>query len=105
MHPWLTMNGQDPLPSTEENCIAVEVTDEDVANATRDFSSFPLLVTMKIPSSVLLLLRADCVQVLIKTMGKRKSLKNPFLAVGTGDVKGRSVRYTGYILAHRQTDL
>ncbi|XP_062501382.1 calcium/calmodulin-dependent protein kinase kinase 1-like isoform X2 [Corticium candelabrum] len=61
MHPWLTLNGEDHLPSTEANCTAVEVTDEDIENATRDFANFPLLV-------------------LIKTMGKRKSFRNPFLS-------------------------
>jgi [calcium/calmodulin-dependent protein kinase] kinase len=82
MHPWLTMNGQDPLPSTEVNCTAVEVTDEDVANATRDFSNFPLLV-------------------LIKTMGRRKSLRNPFLTVGAGGT--RSLRYLPAAVGNQQT--
>ena len=44
MHPWVTLHGQDTLPSAEENCKLVEVTEEDVANATKDFASFPVLV-------------------------------------------------------------
>eukprot|EP00118_Oscarella_pearsei_P004204 m.17543 g.17543 ORF g.17543 m.17543 type:complete len:482 (+) comp27514_c0_seq3:132-1577(+) len=61
MHPWVTLQGQDTLPTTEENCKPVEVTDEEIANATKDFASFPVLV-------------------LLKAMARRKSFRNPFLA-------------------------
>ncbi|XP_065831114.1 calcium/calmodulin-dependent protein kinase kinase 2-like [Oscarella lobularis] len=64
MHPWVTLHGQDTLPSAEENCKLVEVTEEDVANATKDFASFPVLV-------------------ILKSMARRKSLRHPFLSMSS----------------------
>lgn len=59
-HPWVTKNGLQPLPSEEENCQLVEVTEEDVAKV---ITSIPKLDTL----------------ILIKHMLKKHSFQNPFL--------------------------
>lgn len=59
-HPWVTKSGAHPLPSEEENCQLVEVTEEDVA---RVITSIPKLDTL----------------ILIKHMLKKHSFQNPFL--------------------------
>ncbi|XP_050502201.1 calcium/calmodulin-dependent protein kinase kinase 1 isoform X1 [Diabrotica virgifera virgifera] len=60
VHPWVTRNGQCPLPSEEENCHLVEVTEEEVAKV---ITSIPKLDTL----------------ILIKHMLKKHSFQNPFL--------------------------
>lgn len=60
VHPWVTSNGTCALPSEEENCHLVEVTDEDVAQV---ITSIPKLDTL----------------ILIKHMLKKHSFQNPFL--------------------------
>uniref|UniRef100_A0A2R8PLM0 calcium/calmodulin-dependent protein kinase n=1 Tax=Callithrix jacchus TaxID=9483 RepID=A0A2R8PLM0_CALJA len=35
LHPWVTKNGEEPLPSEEEHCSVVEVTEEEVKNSVR----------------------------------------------------------------------
>ncbi|XP_039299332.1 calcium/calmodulin-dependent protein kinase kinase 1-like isoform X2 [Nilaparvata lugens] len=57
-HPWVTANDSSPLPSEEENCQLVEVTDEDVRKVV---TSIPKLDTL----------------ILIKTMLKKHSFQ-PF---------------------------
>ncbi|KAK9753902.1 Protein kinase domain [Popillia japonica] len=59
-HPWVSENGRMPLPSEEENCHLVEVTEEDVAKV---ITSIPKLDTL----------------ILIKHMLKKHSFQNPFL--------------------------
>ncbi|XP_065170074.1 calcium/calmodulin-dependent protein kinase kinase 1 isoform X2 [Atheta coriaria] len=59
MDPWVTKDGASPLPSEEDNCHLVEVTDEDVA---RVITSIPKLDTL----------------ILIKHMLKKHSFQNPF---------------------------
>ncbi|KAK9876094.1 hypothetical protein WA026_011202 [Henosepilachna vigintioctopunctata] len=59
-HPWVTMNDACPLPSEEENCHLVEVTDEDLHKVV---TSIPKLDTL----------------ILIKHMLKKHSFQNPFL--------------------------
>ncbi|KAL1501044.1 hypothetical protein ABEB36_006446 [Hypothenemus hampei] len=59
-HPWVTKNGEHPLPSEEENCHLVEITEEDVAKV---ITSIPKLDTL----------------ILIKHMLKKHSFQNPFL--------------------------
>ncbi|XP_063219592.1 calcium/calmodulin-dependent protein kinase kinase 1 isoform X2 [Bacillus rossius redtenbacheri] len=59
MHPWVTCRGAAPLPSLEENCELVEVTDEEVMQVVQ---SIPKLDTL----------------ILIKTMLKKHSFQNPF---------------------------
>ncbi|GLV38399.1 uncharacterized protein CBL_13050 [Carabus blaptoides fortunei] len=58
--PWVTKNGCYPLPSEEENCHLVEVTEEDVAQV---ITSIPKLDTL----------------ILIKHMLRKHSFQNPFL--------------------------
>ncbi|KAJ8981950.1 hypothetical protein NQ317_002122 [Molorchus minor] len=59
-HAWVTKNGAHPLPSEEENCHLVEVTEEDMAKVV---TSIPKLDTL----------------ILIKHMLKKHSFQNPFL--------------------------
>ncbi|KAJ1524028.1 hypothetical protein ONE63_010569 [Megalurothrips usitatus] len=58
-HPWVTADGADPLPSEEENCVLVELSDEDLEGVV---TSIPKLDTL----------------ILIKTMLKKHSFQNPF---------------------------
>ncbi|XP_018329338.1 calcium/calmodulin-dependent protein kinase kinase 2 [Agrilus planipennis] len=57
--PWVTKDGLYPLPTEEENCHLVEVTDEDVAKVV---TSIPKLDTL----------------ILIKHMLRKHSFQNPF---------------------------
>ncbi|CAH0713398.1 unnamed protein product, partial [Brenthis ino] len=70
-HEWVTQNGKDPLPSEQENCRLVEVTDEDMA---RVVTSIPNLSTL----------------ILIKTMLKKHSFQNPFLRSREGSSRRES---------------
>ncbi|KAI6235596.1 Protein kinase domain-containing protein [Aphelenchoides besseyi] len=56
---WITRNGSNAMPSEEENCHLVTVTDEEVQNSVK---IIPRLDTL----------------ILIKSMGHRKSFGNPF---------------------------
>ncbi|CAG4931498.1 unnamed protein product [Colias eurytheme] len=70
-HEWITSCGKDPLPSEQENCRLVEVTDEDMA---RVVTSIPNLSTL----------------ILIKTMLKKHSFQNPFLRSREGSRRDSS---------------
>ncbi|KPJ13407.1 Calcium/calmodulin-dependent protein kinase kinase 2, partial [Papilio machaon] len=70
-HEWITNGGKDPLPSEQENCRLVEVTDEDMA---RVVTSIPNLSTL----------------ILIKTMLKKHSFQNPFLRSREGSARRES---------------
>lgn len=58
-HPWITKQGACQLPSEEENCSLIEVTDEEVQHCVR---SIPKLDTL----------------ILVKSMIKKHSFCNPF---------------------------
>lgn len=58
-HPWVTAGGQYLLPTEEENCVLIEVTEEEVQTCVR---SIPKLETL----------------ILIKCMLKKHSFQNPF---------------------------
>ncbi|XP_071543209.1 uncharacterized protein [Panulirus ornatus] len=58
-HPWVTAGNQYPLPTEEENCVLIEVTEEEVQSCVR---SIPKLETL----------------ILIKCMLKKHSFQNPF---------------------------
>ncbi|XP_042209895.1 calcium/calmodulin-dependent protein kinase kinase 1-like [Homarus americanus] len=58
-HPWVSAGNQYPLPSEEENCVLIEVTEEEVQCCVR---SIPKLETL----------------ILIKCMLKKHSFQNPF---------------------------
>ncbi|XP_048522106.1 probable serine/threonine-protein kinase DDB_G0279405 [Dendroctonus ponderosae] len=75
--PWVTKQGRHPLPSEEENCHLVEVTEEDVA---RVITSIPKLDTL----------------ILIKHMLKKHSFQNPFLyrretTLGSSEIRNTSL--------------
>ncbi|KAB0791796.1 hypothetical protein PPYR_03596 [Photinus pyralis] len=76
VHPWVTKGGTCPLPSEEENCHLVEITEEDVA---RVITSIPKLDTL----------------ILIKHMLKQHSFQNPFShkSEGRAQDKELSVRH------------
>ncbi|XP_044740546.1 protein kinase 3-like isoform X2 [Chrysoperla carnea] len=56
---WVTRDGEFPLPTEEENCVLVEVTEEDLSKVV---TSIPKLDTL----------------ILVKTMLKKHSFQNPF---------------------------
>nr|CAD7458224.1 unnamed protein product [Timema tahoe] len=68
-HPWVTANGTKLLPSEEENCVLVEVTDEEVMQVMK---SIPKLDTL----------------ILVKTMLKKHSFQNPFVHGGCSSRPG-----------------
>lgn len=59
IHPWVTRNGTCPMPSESENCVFVEVTEEEIDNCVR---TIPKLDTL----------------ILVKSMLKKHSFGNPF---------------------------
>ncbi|PIO38748.1 hypothetical protein AB205_0167080 [Aquarana catesbeiana] len=44
LHPWVTKHGAEPLPSEDENCTLIEVTEEEVENSVKHI---PSLATVK----------------------------------------------------------
>lgn len=44
LHPWVTKNGEDPLPLEEEHCSVVEVTEEEVKNSVKLIPSLTAVV-------------------------------------------------------------
>nr|XP_056715304.1 calcium/calmodulin-dependent protein kinase kinase 2 [Euleptes europaea] len=59
VHPWVTKNGVEPLPTEDENCTLVEVTEEEVENSVKHI---PSLATV----------------ILVKSMIRKRSFGNPF---------------------------
>ncbi|KAK3083915.1 hypothetical protein FSP39_005274, partial [Pinctada imbricata] len=59
VHPWVTKDGEFPLPTEEENCILVTVTDEDLDNVVKHVPKLDTLI-------------------LVKSILKHKSFKNPY---------------------------
>ncbi|XP_068101260.1 calcium/calmodulin-dependent protein kinase kinase 2 isoform X3 [Hyperolius riggenbachi] len=59
VHPWVTKHGAEPLPSEDENCTLIEVTEEEVENSVKHI---PSLATV----------------ILVKTMLRKRSFGNPF---------------------------
>jgi [calcium/calmodulin-dependent protein kinase] kinase len=47
VHPWVTKDGQFPLPTEEENCHLVEVTEEDVAKVITSIPKLDTLILIK----------------------------------------------------------
>ncbi|XP_074153879.1 calcium/calmodulin-dependent protein kinase kinase 1 [Sminthopsis crassicaudata] len=58
-HPWVTKNGTCPLPSEEEHCSIVEVTEEEVKNSVKLVPRLPTVI-------------------LVKAMLRKRSFGNPF---------------------------
>ncbi|XP_031813183.1 calcium/calmodulin-dependent protein kinase kinase 1 [Sarcophilus harrisii] len=61
VHPWVTKNGACPLPSEEEHCSMVEVTEEEVKNSVKLVPRLPTVI-------------------LVKAMLRKRSFGNPFEA-------------------------
>ncbi|XP_075690593.1 calcium/calmodulin-dependent protein kinase kinase 2 isoform X2 [Rhinoderma darwinii] len=59
LHSWVTKHGAEPLPSEDENCTLIEVTEEEVENSVKHI---PSLATV----------------ILVKTMLRKRSFGNPF---------------------------
>ncbi|XGW14304.1 hypothetical protein V3C99_000547 [Haemonchus contortus] len=70
VHAWVTRRGTCPMPSEEENCHLVTVTEEEIENCVR---VIPRLDTL----------------ILVKAMGHRKRFGNPFRAVGNSSLRDR----------------
>uniref|UniRef100_G3TIW9 calcium/calmodulin-dependent protein kinase n=1 Tax=Loxodonta africana TaxID=9785 RepID=G3TIW9_LOXAF len=45
LHPWVTRHGAEPLPSEDENCTLVEVTEEEVENSVKHIPSLATVVS------------------------------------------------------------
>ncbi|KAK3598344.1 hypothetical protein CHS0354_026602 [Potamilus streckersoni] len=58
-HPWVTKNGEHPLPTEEENCVLVTVTDEEIDNVVKHIPKLDTLI-------------------LVKSILRQKSFKNPY---------------------------
>ncbi|CAD5219467.1 unnamed protein product [Bursaphelenchus xylophilus] len=91
-NPWVTKNGLWPMPTEEENCTLVSITDEDVRNAVR---SIPRLDTL----------------ILVKAMGHRKRFGNPFRTNSTSSTslrlrrKSSSVKDQKYVANSSDTEM
>lgn len=46
-HEWVTAGGKEPLPSEQENCRLVEVTDEDMARVVTSIPNLSTLILIK----------------------------------------------------------
>ncbi|XP_051521433.1 calcium/calmodulin-dependent protein kinase kinase 1-like isoform X3 [Myxocyprinus asiaticus] len=57
--PWVTQNGEDPMPLEEEHCTVVEVTEEEVQNSVKFVPSLSAVI-------------------LVKAMLRKRSFGNPF---------------------------
>lgn len=49
LHPWVTRHGAEPLPSEDENCTLVEVTEEEVENSVKHIPSLATVVRQMDP--------------------------------------------------------
>lgn len=47
LHPWVTKNGVELLPTEDENCTLVEVTEEEVENSVKHIPSLATVVSTK----------------------------------------------------------
>ncbi|KAL7986641.1 hypothetical protein Chor_012924 [Crotalus horridus] len=45
LHPWVTKNGIEPLPTEDENCTLIEVTEEEVENSIKHIPSLATVVS------------------------------------------------------------
>uniref|UniRef100_A0A8D0L8L5 Calcium/calmodulin dependent protein kinase kinase 2 n=1 Tax=Sphenodon punctatus TaxID=8508 RepID=A0A8D0L8L5_SPHPU len=80
LHPWVTKNGAEPLPTEDENCTLVEVTEEEVENSVKHI---PSLATV----------------ILVKTMIRKRSFGNPFEGSRRDE---RSLSAPGNLLIRKQ---
>lgn len=47
LHPWVTKNGAELLPTEDENCTLVEVTEEEVENSVKHIPSLATVVSTR----------------------------------------------------------
>lgn len=47
LHPWVTKNGVELLPTEDENCTLVEVTEEEVENSVKHIPSLATVVSTR----------------------------------------------------------
>ncbi|XP_054851892.1 calcium/calmodulin-dependent protein kinase kinase 2 isoform X1 [Eublepharis macularius] len=80
VHPWVTKNGVEPLPTEDENCTLVEVTEEEVENSVKHI---PSLATV----------------ILVKSMIRKRSFGNPFEGSRRDE---RSLSAPGNLLTRKQ---
>ncbi|KAL7848573.1 hypothetical protein SRHO_G00201960 [Serrasalmus rhombeus] len=78
LHPWVTLNGLEPLPLEEEHCTVVEVTEEEVQNSVK---LIPSLSTV----------------ILVKSMLRKRSFGNPFDFLSRR--QGRSMSAPGNLIS------
>ncbi|KAH0625594.1 hypothetical protein JD844_015176 [Phrynosoma platyrhinos] len=81
VHPWVTKNGVEPLPTEDENCTLVEVTEEEVENSVKHI---PSLATV----------------ILVKSMIRKRSFGNPFEGSRREE---RSLSAPGNLLIRKQS--
>ncbi|XP_051966128.1 calcium/calmodulin-dependent protein kinase kinase 1b [Xyrauchen texanus] len=77
LHPWVTLDGTDPLPLEEEHCTVVEVTEEEVQNSVKLVPSLSAVI-------------------LVKSMLRKRSFSNPFECPSRR--KGRSMSAPGGLI-------
>ncbi|GCB59747.1 hypothetical protein scyTo_0013988 [Scyliorhinus torazame] len=82
-HPWVTRHGAEALPTEDENCILVEVTEEEVENSVKHI---PSLATV----------------ILVKTMLRKRSFGNPFEGSRRED---RSLSASGNFLVRNKSGI
>lgn len=93
----MTEDGTNPLPLEEEHCTAVEVTEEEVQNSVTLITSLSTVVSYSSPPPGpenyaqdmirwVFLVHPDCVpstlQILVKSMLRKRSFSNPFECQG-----------------------
>ncbi|XP_053135430.1 calcium/calmodulin-dependent protein kinase kinase 2 isoform X3 [Hemicordylus capensis] len=81
VHAWVTKNGVEPLPTEDENCTLVEVTEEEVENSVKHI---PSLATV----------------ILVKSMIRKRSFGNPFEGSRRDE---RSLSAPGNLLTRKQS--
>ncbi|XP_033030164.1 calcium/calmodulin-dependent protein kinase kinase 2 isoform X6 [Lacerta agilis] len=81
VHPWVTKNGVEPLPTEDENCTLIEVTEEEVENSVKHI---PSLATV----------------ILVKSMIRKRSFGNPFEGSRREE---RSLSAPGNLLTRKQS--
>lgn len=47
LHPWVTKNGAELLPTEDENCTLIEVTEEEVENSVKHIPSLATVVSTR----------------------------------------------------------
>jgi len=53
-HHWVTQGGKCPLPSTEEDCPGIEVTDDDIQNSVKTIPKIKTLVKIILLSPLII---------------------------------------------------